>query len=59
MPRYIVIKAGDFITEKFTMSFSNTPGPLKTLRYKNPKNGKVIKTITSQTYIMIAARLGV
>ena len=55
----MVIEAADIVTEKFTMSLSNTPGPLKSLRYKNPKNGKVINTITSQTYVMIAARLGI
>lgn len=59
IPRYFVIKAVNYVTEKFTISLSNTPGPLKALRYRNPKNGKVINTVTHDGFIMIAARLGV
>ena len=52
------MKASDYVSEKFTISLSNSPGPMKTMRYKNPKTGQEIKTVNTLAYIMVAARLG-
>ena len=40
------------------MAFSNVPGPLKSLYYKNPNNDLIVRNINTQSYIMVAGNLG-
>lgn len=44
------------ISEKFTIAFSNTPGPIKPFIYETPEGTG--RTLKSQTYIMVAGKCG-
>ena len=58
MPRCMVSNTIHTVSNKFTMGFSNTPGPIKPFFYKNPKTGEIVKNIHSQSYLMVAGNLG-
>lgn len=47
----------DLISEKNTLAFSNTPGPIKPFQYYD-KDGRKIRTIQSSTYIQLPGRIG-
>ena len=58
MPRWFLVQTIEKVTEKYTIGFSNTPGPLKPFIYKNPTTGSFVRNISSQSYLMTAGRLG-
>lgn len=45
------------ISEKFTLAFTNVPGPIKPFLYHD-ENGRIIQTIQSTTYISLPGRIG-
>jgi len=57
-PRWLVTNQLIQISGKFTMAFSNTPGPIKPFFYKHPESGIIMKNLTSQSYLMVAGDLG-
>ena len=40
------------------MGFSNTPGPIKPIFYKDPKSGELVQNVGSQSYLMVAGDMG-
>lgn len=58
VPRIFTLNAIEEVSDKFTLAFSNTPGPLKPFIYRNPCTGNIVKNISSQSYLMTAGRLG-
>ena len=36
VPRFLTLNGIEAVSDKFTLAFSNTPGPLKPFIYKNP-----------------------
>ena len=58
MPRWLARKSVVELSHKFTISFSNTAGPVKPIDYQFEGKGKTIKNISSQTYIQTAGELG-
>lgn len=59
LPRWICSQYVEECTQKFSVGFSNTPGPIKSFIYKHPDRESKIKTVSSQSYIMVGGRLGV
>ena len=53
MPRMVLHNA----SMKFTMGFSNTPGPVKSWYFKNAK-GENCYAQWCQTYVIVAGRVG-
>ena len=53
MPRYFLHNA----SMKFTMAFSNTPGPIKPFYFENERGDKSIGR-WCQSYVMVAGRVG-
>ena len=43
---------------KFSLAFSNTPGPIKPLKITNPKTGGRIDGVWCMPYVMVAGRVG-
>jgi hypothetical protein len=58
LPRFISRTSITQLSHKFTISFSNTAGPLKPFEYQGQKGGKIVKNISSQSYIQVAGRVG-
>lgn len=54
VPRLMV----DILSNKYTISFSNTPGPIKPFFYYNREGGK-IRTIASHVYVIVPGKIGV
>ena len=53
LPKTIPRRILDIATKKITLAFSNVPGPIKPLFYKQ-KNGLIIKSVWQQGYFIIA-----
>jgi len=58
LPRFSIISGVRNTSRKMTIGFSNTPGPLKTLTYINPKTKETSRAGATRTYLMIAGELG-
>lgn len=57
-PRAAVLSTVQTITGKFTIGFSNTPGPIKPFVYKDHTSGALIHNLKAQSYLMVAGELG-
>lgn len=57
LPKFIPKSAVDDVSKKFTLAYSNTPGPIKPFYYMGP-DGKKIYTHSSCTYIITPGVLG-
>lgn len=57
MARLVTKSAVNHLTQKYTMAFSNTPGPIKPFQYYDHE-GRKIRTIQSSTYISLPGRIG-
>ena len=57
-PRFAPKWFVESVSNKYTMAFSNTPGPIKPFIYKNEK-GEPVRTLQSSTYIIVAGIVGV
>ena len=58
MPRWFNYKVIDDMTTKYTISFSNTAGPIKEFQYKCPVTGKEATNISSQSYVNTSGNIG-
>ena len=58
LPRFLILKSILDISNKFTICFSNTPGPLKPFKYKDQNTGQLTKMMTIQCYINVAGQVG-
>ena len=58
LPRALIYNTISSVSKKWTMAFSNTPGPIKPFFFKNPNTGEVIRNLTSQSYLVVAGKLG-
>lgn len=56
MPRSIVKNFTSEQSDKFSIGFSNTPGPIKPFFYKD--NGREIFQMYSATYLVLAGKIG-
>ena len=56
-PRIFPYMTVDYVSKKFTMSFSNTPGPIKPFLYSDLAGNKT-STVKSSTYVNVAGNLG-
>lgn len=56
LPRLAALYGLGQVSKKFTMAFSNTPGPIKPFTYK--KDGSVIRNLHAQSYIMVSGQIG-
>lgn len=57
LPKFIPKMAVDDVSKKFTLAYSNTPGPIKPFYYVSPKGDKIY-THSSCTYIITPGVLG-
>ena len=57
LPRTIPRRFVDSASKNFTLSVSNTPGPIKSLYYVTPDNKKIFSK-WAQTYVMVAGYVG-
>ena len=57
MPRIIPRETLGMVSKKFTLAFSNVPGPIKPYFYYGP-DGRKIKTLQSATYMITAGKIG-
>ena len=58
LPRFVNKYSLDKLGKKFTISFTNSAGPLKPFDYKSDTDGKIITNISSQSYIQVSGILG-
>jgi len=57
LPRFMMSKAVHDMSEKFTICFSNTPGPIKEFFFKTPE-GSIMKNISCSNYSIVAGNNG-
>ena len=57
MPRFVPKMSVDLLSRKFTMAFSNTPGPIKPFIYLTPEKTPV-RTCQSAVYLNSAGQVG-
>lgn len=57
LPRVMTRNTLNFVSSKYTMAFSNTPGPIKPFIYYD-NEGRKIRTIQSSTYICLPGKIG-
>lgn len=58
-PKWVPWSAVDIQSEKFTLSFSNTPGPIKPFSWKfKDSNTESYSCIASKTYMLVAGKIG-
>lgn len=57
LPKIIPYFAINDVSKKYTMSFSNTPGPIKPFLYSDSAGNK-IKTLQSQSYVNVPGNIG-
>ena len=56
MPRFLTKFFLQEQSDKFSIGFSNTPGPIKPFFYKD--NGKDVFQMYSATYLILAGKIG-
>jgi NRPS condensation-like uncharacterized protein len=57
LPRFLISNQIHSVSNKFTMAFTNTPGPLKPFIYKG-NNGVEVRNLSSQSYAMVSGYVG-
>jgi len=57
MPRFLTLFSLINLSQKFTLAFSNTPGPIKPFLYCDEKGSRV-RTIQSSTYMIVSGKVG-
>ena len=58
LPRFVNKMTIANVSKKITAGFSNTPGPLKPFKYTCEKTGVVIRSMSTNAYIMTSGNLG-